>query len=265
MAGAVRRVGLAVEPPGSAHLRPAWPPANPPTRPTSPLQTATATVTLGWVRTSQRVQIDAAEHRTGSADHVRRWNHPGMLAAGPWGRPRTDQPYGSRGSARQRRRFQTEATVLVRWYRWPLLSIGEADPVLWGGGTGPGWVSPARVAARGRCDGGPQPASAGASKPKSRRSTFGYIVKPEVVAIGGRRCGHHRSTAGRDANAVACRMDCAGRLWVAISVAWSGCLTGARGRTSKLTIYVNLNIGSPCGPGSCSGSVGSGGAHWGGL
>ena len=74
MAGAVRRVGLAVEPPGSAHLRPAWPPANPPTRPTSPLQTATATVTLGWVRTSKRVQIDAAEHRTGSADHVRRWN-----------------------------------------------------------------------------------------------------------------------------------------------------------------------------------------------
>ena len=254
-------MSLAVEPPGSAHLRPAWPPANPPTRPTSPLQTPTATVTLGWVRTSQRVQIDAAEHRTGSADHVRRWNHPGMLAAGPWGRPRTDQPYGSRGSARQRRRFQTEATVLVRWYRWPLLSIGEADPVLWGGGTGPGWVSPARVAARGRCDGGPQPASAGASKPKSRRSTFGYIVKPEVVAIGGRRCGHHRSTAGRDANAVACRMDRAGRLWVAISVAWSGCLTGARGRTSKLTIYVHLNIGSPGGPGSWPGCLGSGGAH----
>ena len=38
MAGAVRRVGLAVEPPESAHLRPAWPPANPPTRPTSPRQ-----------------------------------------------------------------------------------------------------------------------------------------------------------------------------------------------------------------------------------
>ena len=59
------------------------------------------------------------------------------------------------------RRFQTEATVLVRWYRWPLLSIGEADPTLWGGVTGPGWVSPARVAARGRCDGGPFSASAG--------------------------------------------------------------------------------------------------------
>ena len=64
---------------------------------------------------------------------------------------------------------------------------------LWGGGTGQGWVSPARVAARGRCDGGPQAAS-GASKSKSRRSTFGYIVKPEVVAIGGRRRVHHGST-----------------------------------------------------------------------
>ena len=63
-----------------------------------------------------------------------------------------------------RRRFQTEATVLVQWYRWPLLSIGEADTILWVGVTGPGWVSPARVTARGRCDGGPQPASPGASK-----------------------------------------------------------------------------------------------------
>ena len=165
----------------------------------------------------------------------------------------------------QRRRFQTEAPVLVRWYRWPLLSIGEAGPVLWGGVTGPGWVSPARVAARGRCDGGPQPASAGASKPKSRRSTFEYILKPEVVAIGGRRCGHHGSTAGRDANAVACRMDRASRLRMAISVARSGCLTGVRGRTSKSTIYLHLNIGSPCGPCSCNRCVGSGGAHWGGL
>ena len=173
-----------------------------------------------------------------------------MLAAGPWGRPRTDQPYGSRGSARQRRRFQTEATVLVRWYRWPLLSIGEAGLVLWGGGTGQGWVSPARVAARGRCDGGPQPASAGASKPNSRRSTFEYILKPKVVAIGVGRCGHHGSTAGRDTNAVACRMYRAGRLWVAIPVARSGCLTGVRGRTSKLTIYLYLRIGSPCGPGT---------------
>ena len=59
------------------------------------------------------------------------------------------------------RRFQTEATVLVRWYRWPLLSIGEADPTQRGGVIGPGWVSTARVAARGRCDGGPFSASAG--------------------------------------------------------------------------------------------------------
>ena len=212
MAGAVRRVGLAVEPPGSAHLRPAWPPANPPTRPTSPLQTPTATVTLGWVRTSQRVQIDAAEHRTGSPDHMRLWNHPGMLAAGPWGRPRTDQPYGSRGSARQRRRFQTEATVLVRWYRWPHLSIGEADPTLWGGGTGPGWVPPARVAARGRCDGGRPAASSGAVEPNSRRSTFEYILKPEVVAVDRRRCGLIKDDAGRDVKAVERQMDHVGRL-----------------------------------------------------
>ena len=50
-------------------------------------------------------------------------------------------------------------------------------------------------------------------------------VKPEVVAIiGGRRCAAItglRRTAVRDANAVACRMDRAGRLWVAISVARS--------------------------------------------
>ena len=59
------------------------------------------------------------------------------------------------------RPFQTEATLLLRWYRWPLLSIGEAFPTLLGGGTGPGWVSTARVAARGRCDGGPFSASAG--------------------------------------------------------------------------------------------------------
>ena len=157
MAGPLRRICLAVEPAWSARLRPAWPPANPPTRPTSPLQTPKATVTLGRVRTSPTVQIDASEHWRGSADYMRRWNHLGMLAAGPWGRPRTDHPYGSRGSAWPRRRFQTEATVLVRWYRWPLLSIGEAGPVLWGGVTGPGWVSPARVAAQGRCDGGPQP------------------------------------------------------------------------------------------------------------
>ena len=31
------------------------------------------------------------------------------------------------------------------------------------------------------------------------------------------------------------------------------CLPGVRGRTSKLIIYLHLNIGSPCGPGSWPG------------
>ena len=92
-----------------------------------------------------------------------------------------------------------------------------------------------------------------------------YARNAQVVAIGGRRCGHHGSTSGRDENAVACRMDRAGRLWVAISVARSDVLAGVRGRTSKLTINLNLNIGSPCGPGSWPGCLVSGGAHWGGL
>ena len=80
-----------------------------------------------------------------------------------------------------------------------------------------------------------------------------------------RRCGLIEGDAGRDNKAVARRMDRAGRLWVAISVAWSGCLIGARGRTSKLTNYVHLNIGSPGGPGSWLGCLGSEGAHWDGL
>ena len=71
-----------------------------------------------------------------------------------------------------RRRFQTEATVLVRWYRWPLLSIGEADPILWGGVTGPGWISSARVAARGRCDGGPPRAPRNLSPGGALSSTY---------------------------------------------------------------------------------------------
>ena len=63
-----------------------------------------------------------------------------------------------------------------------------------------------------------------------------------TMMFGGRRCGHHGSTAGRDANAVACRMDRAGRLWVAISVARSAMSdTGVRGRTSKSTVYIYLN------------------------
>ena len=52
----------------------------------------------------------------------------------------------------------------------------------------------------------------GASKPNSRRSTFEYIPKPEVVAMERRRCGLIEGDAGRDAKAVACRMDGAGRL-----------------------------------------------------
>jgi len=52
----------------------------------------TATATLGWARTSPTVQIDASEHWRGSSDHKRRWNHPGMLASAPEGRPRTRPP-----------------------------------------------------------------------------------------------------------------------------------------------------------------------------
>ena len=84
-------------------------------------------------------------------------------------------------------------------------------------------------------------ASAGASKPKSRRSTFGYIVKPEVVAIGGRWCSNHRSTVGRDDKAVARRMDRAGRLWVAISVARSDVWQAPAGaRPSLLFMYTSI-------------------------
>ena len=43
----------------------------------------TATAKLGWARTSPTVQIDASEHWRGSSDHMRRWNHPGMLASAP--------------------------------------------------------------------------------------------------------------------------------------------------------------------------------------
>ena len=80
-----------------------------------------------------------------------------------------------------------------------------------------------------------------------------------------RRCGLIEGDAGRDSNAAVRRMNRAGRLRVAISVAQSGCLAGARGRTSKLTIYVHLIIGSPGGPDSWMGCLGSEGAHWDGL
>ena len=151
MAGTVRRVGLAVEPLGSAHLRPAWPPANPPTRPTSPLQTPTATVTLGWVRTSQRVQIDAAEHRTGSADHMRRWNHPGMLASAPEGRPRTHPPttLGAflRGHA-QVPDLPVDCNIRPRRRRRRRLSGGGSQTDRSGSRTARVCPSPARMAAR---------------------------------------------------------------------------------------------------------------------
>ena len=65
-----------------------------------------ATVTLGWVRTSPTVHIDTSEHCRGSADHMRRWNHPGTPADGPRGRPRTHHPYGSRGSVAKGGRFK---------------------------------------------------------------------------------------------------------------------------------------------------------------
>ena len=83
---------------------------------------------LGQVR---RYISDAAEHHTGSADHVRRWNHPGMLAYGPRGRPRTRHPYGSRGSLRSVvNRYTFEPNARVGWHRRPLLSIWDAERVI---------------------------------------------------------------------------------------------------------------------------------------
>ena len=67
----------------------------------SPRAPKATVYTFGWVRTGPTVHIDAAEHRTGSANYVRRWDHPGMLADGPGRRPSTRHPYGSRGSGPQ--------------------------------------------------------------------------------------------------------------------------------------------------------------------
>ena len=154
MAGPLRRVGPAVEPAWSARLRPAWPPANPPTRtdlshgqPRAPK----ATVTLGWVRTSPTVQIDAAEHRTGSADHVRRWNHPGTLAAGPRGRPMTRPPttLGAilHGHA-QVPDLTFDCNIRARRRRRRRLSGGATQTGRSGSRTGLICPSPARMAAR---------------------------------------------------------------------------------------------------------------------
>ena len=57
--------------------------------------------------------------------------------------------------------------------------------------------------------------------PTSRRSTFCIISKREAVGMDRRRCGLIEHDGGRDAKAVACRMDHAKRLQVAISVARS--------------------------------------------
>ena len=143
-----------------------------------------------------------------------------MLAAGPWGRPRTDHRYGSRKTARTGDGFKRRPLYsTVVQMATPEHRRGRPDSVGWWNRPGLGVTGP-----RGRPRSLRRRASAGLRGrlgSKSRRSTFEYILKPEVVAIGGRRCGHHGSTAGRDENAVACRMDRAGRLWVAISVARS--------------------------------------------
>ena len=57
--------------------------------------------------------------------------------------------------------------------------------------------------------------------PTSRSGTFCIISKREAVGMDRRRCGLIEHDGGRDAKAVACRMDHAKRLQVAISVARS--------------------------------------------
>ena len=70
----------------------------------------------------------------------------------------------------------------------------------------------------------------------SRRSTFDYIPKPEVVAMDRRRCGVIKGDDGRDVKAVARRMDRAGRLWVAISVAQSDAWQAPAGTCPSLLL-----------------------------
>ena len=101
--------------------------------------------------------------------------------------------------------------------------------------------------------------------PKSRRSTFEYISKPEVVAMDLRRCGRIEGNAGRDEKQW--RVE-----WTALSgYGWrypsleANVWQAPAGRTSKLTTYADLNIGSTGGPGSLIGCLVSGGAHWSGL
>ena len=47
----------------------------------------------------------------------------------------------------------------------------------------------------------------GRLEPNSRRSTFEYILKPEVVAMDRRRCGLIKGDAGRDVKAVERQID----------------------------------------------------------
>ena len=54
--------------------------------------------------------------------------------------------------------------------------------------------------------------STGASKPNLFGSTFSIIPKPKAAAMDRQRCGLNEGTAGRDAEAVASRMDRVGRL-----------------------------------------------------
>ena len=148
--GPLRRGGGVVEPPWSVRLRPAWPPDSPPTRRTSPYS-AKATVTLGQARTSPTVQIDEAEHQRGSADHMRRWNHPGMLAVSPRGRPRTRPPPPFlailRGNA-QVPDLTVRSYVRPQRRRRRRLSGGATHTGRWGGITALVCPSPARMRKR---------------------------------------------------------------------------------------------------------------------
>ena len=115
------------------------------------LQAPKATVTLGQARTSPTVQIDAAEHRRGSYDHVRRWNHPGMLASAPEGRPRTHPPttLGAflRGHA-QVPDLPVDCIIRSRRRRRRRLSGGGSQTGRSGSRTARVCPSPARMAAR---------------------------------------------------------------------------------------------------------------------
>ena len=86
--------------------------------------------------------------------------------------------------------------------------------------------------------------------PNSRRCTSCIIPKPEAVGNsawtpGGAGSSSTMPDVMRDDKAVACRMDRAGRLWVAISRRSERCLAGVRGRTSKLVLFMYTSIWEP--------------------